>query len=239
MVTFNVFEDFVRKKYPLRSKLRNRTLYALTHDPGLAVWTYAGTSVCGLVAWKGNPPSNDSPMALPTLESRNDLRLALRSMFAKGGAARTVEDVISDLSAATGIPRNETPQPLDAASAISSTSDPAVELHNLQHLQKLWEEIKQLPLRQRVALLLQARDASGESVTHLLPVAGIATINEIAQSLQMNDDDFASLLPRLPVDDLTLAERLGVTRQQVINLRRTARSRLQRRMREPGIRTQQ
>jgi hypothetical protein len=107
------------------------------------------------------------------------------------------------------------------------------ELANLQYLRTLWKEIRELPLLQRRALLLQARDATGESVTHLLPLAGIATTDEIGRSLEMSDRDFASLWPGLPADDLTLAKQLNVTRQQVINLRRAARARLLRRMHEP------
>jgi hypothetical protein len=41
-----------------------------------------------------------------------------------------------------------------------------------------------------------------------------------------------TLLTRLPLDDLTIAARLGLTRQQVINLRKSARLRLARRLRD-------
>jgi len=234
-VTFNAFDDFVRKNYPLRSKLRNRTLYALTHDPALAVWTHSGVSVCGLVAWKGKPLGDESPMPLSTIEAgQKDLRSALRSLFARSRAPRALEDVVSALSAAAGIPLNETPRTLDEVVEIGSrVRDPIADLTHRQYLQALWSEIRELPLRQRIALLLQSRDPSGESAAHLLPVSGIATIREIAQTLEMNDEDLASLWPRLPAEDLTIAERLGVTRQQVINLRRSARSRLLRRMGEP------
>jgi hypothetical protein len=43
-------------------------------------------------------------------------------------------------------------------------------------------------------------------------------------------DEFAAMWNRLPLDDLTIAERLGVNRQRVINLRKSARERLTRRM---------
>jgi hypothetical protein len=236
-VTFNAFEDFVRKNCPLRSKLRNRTLYALTHDPALAVWTHSGVSVCGLEQWKGKPPGDETAMPLSTIDAgQKDLRSALRSLFARSRAPRAVEDVVSALSAAAGIPVNETPRTLDeVVEASSPASDPIAELTNRQYLRVLWNEIRELPLRQRIALLLQSRDPSGESAAHLLPVSGIASVREIAQTLEMSAGDLAALWTRLPVDDLVIAERLGVTRQQVINLRRSARSRLLRRMDEPQI----
>jgi hypothetical protein len=46
----------------------------------------------------------------------------------------------------------------------------------------------------------------------------------------MSMAELSEIWGRLPVDDHTIAERLGLTRQQVINLRKSARARLARRM---------
>ena len=86
-----------------------------------------------------------------------------------------------------------------------------------------------MPVRQRMALLLNLRDEGG-GVAGLLPITGIATVRQIAAALEMADEDFAGLWPRLPLDDASIAGLLGVTRQQVINLRKCARERLARRM---------
>jgi hypothetical protein len=233
MVTFNAFEDLVRRRYPLRAKLRNRTLYFLTHDAALAVWTHAGVSVCGLAAWRGQAPDEVTPMPpVVVTGERNDLRPELRSLLARAGAPRTVEDVVTMLAAATGIPRNETPQPLDDAVQLrSETADPAEELIQLQRLRVLWREILQLPVRQRIALLLQAHDPDGESVMHLIAAAGVATIRDLARALEMSDEELTGMWLHLPATDLTIGKRLGVVRQQVINLRRAARARLMRKMR--------
>ena len=45
------------------------------------------------------------------------------------------------------------------------------------------------------------------------------------------EDRFAELWNDLPLEDSAIAQLLGITRQQVINLRKTARERLARRMR--------
>ena len=97
-------------------------------------------------------------------------------------------------------------------------------------LTRLWSEICELPVAQRQALLLNLRDENGDSALELAPMAGIASIREIAGILQMEDSELAALWNRLPIDDLAIAERLSVTRQQVINLRKAARARLSRRM---------
>ncbi len=65
----------------------------------------------------------------------------------------------------------------------------------------------------------------------MFPEARIATGEEIAAVLEIPAAELASLWPRLPLDDLTIAGRLDLTRRQVINLRKSARARLERRMR--------
>jgi hypothetical protein len=46
--------------------------------------------------------------------------------------------------------------------------------------------------------------------------------------------DLAGLWPELPLDDARIAERLALKRQQVINLRKSGRERLSRRMNKSG-----
>lgn len=99
------------------------------------------------------------------------------------------------------------------------------------HLRWLWTEIRQLPPRQCAALLLNLRDAQGRGVIALFPLTGVATMRQIAQALQMPPEKFAQLWNDLPLDDETIAQHLGITRQQVINLRKVARERLGRRLR--------
>jgi len=64
----------------------------------------------------------------------------------------------------------------------------------------------------------------------LFPETGIASIRQIAATLEMEDEELAELWGKIPLDDLEIAQRLSVTRQQVINLRQSARKRLGRRM---------
>ena len=105
------------------------------------------------------------------------------------------------------------------------------ELQRRTYLRRLWSEIRELKPNQRTALLLNLRDPDGGDVVSVFPVSGIATMNEIADALSMSADELASLWNELPLDDITIANHLSVTRQQVINLRKSARERLTRRMR--------
>jgi len=75
---------------------------------------------------------------------------------------------------------------------------------------------------------LRAGDAT--PALTMLPLTGIASIREIAETLEIATEEFARLWNLLPLDDLAIADLLGITRQQVINLRKSARERLTRRV---------
>jgi hypothetical protein len=112
-------------------------------------------------------------------------------------------------------------------------------------LQRLWIEILQLSPRQRLAYLLNPTGAEIE----VFPDNGIAGIVEIGRSLAMldsqfdllskdfglelsgaYDEKFARVWNRLPLSDKLIARLLDATPQQVINLRKVARERLGRQM---------
>jgi RNA polymerase sigma factor (sigma-70 family) len=104
-------------------------------------------------------------------------------------------------------------------------------LTHRDHLERLWNEIRELPPRQRAALLLNLRDDEGRGMIELWPQTGIAPMAELARALDLTEGALRELWPTLPRDDQWIAERLGVTRRQVINLRKCARERLARRLR--------
>jgi hypothetical protein len=102
------------------------------------------------------------------------------------------------------------------------------------YLSQLWSEIQMLPPRQRMALLLNLRDADGRELVTLLVHTRVAPLAAIAEALQLSGEQLAGLWNRLPIDDATIAEQFGLSRQQVINLRVSARRRLARKMRMPS-----
>lgn len=108
--------------------------------------------------------------------------------------------------------------------------DAAVEIERRWYLKRLWDEITELPLRQRTALLLNLRDENGRGVVDLWIIVGIAEPQTVAAILGMTTEEFAELWNELPLEDSRIAVYLGITRQQVINLRKSARERLARRM---------
>jgi len=114
--------------------------------------------------------------------------------------------------------------------AAAAESDTAWQVEKRIFLQRLWEELQQLPLNQRAALLLNLKDAEGRGCIALFSVTGIATVRKLAEVVEMSAERFAELWNELPLEDARIAELLGLTRQQVINARKSGRERLTRRL---------
>ena len=108
--------------------------------------------------------------------------------------------------------------------------DPAWRVEKKFFLERLWEELQLLPLNQRAALLLNLKDPSGFGCITLFPATGIATVRQLAAALEISPDDLAALWNDLPIEDARIAELTGLTRQQVINARKSGRERLARRL---------
>jgi hypothetical protein len=117
-----------------------------------------------------------------------------------------------------------------AFEAIDEQPDAAWQFEKRTFLGRLWEELQQLPVNQRAALLLNLRDNTGRGCITLFPVTGIANLRELADAVGMNIEGFAQLWNELPIEDARIAELLGITRQQVINARKSGRERLARRL---------
>lgn len=115
--------------------------------------------------------------------------------------------------------------------ALVSQDDVAWQVEKRIFLQRLWEEINQLPLSQRTALLLNLRDANGNGCIALFPALGVASLRQLTVALEMPFEQFAALWNQLPLDDAAIAKLLNLTRQQVINTRKSGRERLARRLR--------
>lgn len=97
-------------------------------------------------------------------------------------------------------------------------------------LLEVWREIELLPPRQRVALLLGLRDENGSAIASLLILLRIATFDQLAAAVELSREELAAIWDQLPLPDQAIAEQLDLTRQQVINLRKSARDRLGRRL---------
>ena len=255
VTTYRACDMRLRQKYPSRWRLKSKVRYLLTHQRGLALWAGDhGEWIAGFEAWQAAGRGVEASERLGEL--RTDAQRAVdrygksqvsasshpgdvtASIFNTLGHPIELDDLVGAMSEILG----EKDQPIQTESSgdeaapgvfdtVASSTDVAREVGNRTYLHDLWDQIVELPPNQRAALLLNLRDDEGRGVIALFPLQGIATVRELADTLGLSHERFAELWHDLPLEDNAIAELLGLTRQQVISLRKVARERLARRMR--------
>ena len=230
---------WLRRQFPERHALKNRLHYLLTRQRGFALWQDAAEkSIAGFDVWR---EQGKQSRKLPEIESLpaqlrkpQELAGAVAGILNHAGGPVEFDDLVSCVAAIQGI----SDQPLESladeeeglAEPAAVAPDQAWRVEKRMFLQRMWEELQQLPRNQRVALLLNLKDATGFSSITLFPATGVATLRQLAEVLEMTPESLAALWGELPIEDARIAEMLGVTRQQVINARKSGRERLARRL---------
>ncbi len=254
VMAYNASDEYLRQKYPRRFSLKNKIKYILTHQSGLALWKdHKDEMVGGLALWQ--QAKKRGIAVSPLSQQQNELKEFLQKQF----TGKSIEQVnLSDLLTRI-FAFSDSPVEIDELVTLVAellgirdlqmqTESDEASLENERHLsfdprevlessfdhrarlERVWKEVCALPVRQRAALLLNLKDEQGESAIVILPMVRIASLIQIAETLEMTAESLASIWNELPLEDTAIAERLGVTRQQVINLRKCARERLARRL---------
>jgi hypothetical protein len=238
---------WMRRQFPERHALKNRLHYLLTRQRGLALWDENGKSVAGFVVWQEQKkPAKAArhlsdvealPNHLRTLKSDKPQELAdaVATILNYAGGPIDFDELVSVIAAIKGIsdqPIESLADDEDATALMPAAPEPdqAWRMEKRMFLERLWEELRQLPLNQRSALLLNLKDPSGFGCITLFPATGIASVPELAAALEMSAERFAEVWNDLPLEDAKIADLLGLTRQQVINARKSGRERLARRL---------
>lgn len=231
-LTYNAIYDYLRRRYPERMRLRNRLRYIFGHDDRFAIWDLKGETICGLARWRDHPAVAATLLAenaTQPMRERDKPGDALRAMFDRAGGPILFDDVVRIAAELWHITDGAAGDRADYE-ARSLARSPAVEMETRQSVEALWKEVQELRSNQRVALLMNLRELDGTNGLALLLIAGVATIEEIAAAINMSVEELSEIWNELPLDDLRIGELLHLTRQQVINLRKSARERLSRRM---------
>jgi hypothetical protein len=231
VIAYHTLYDLRRERFPERTRLKNRLRYVLKRDPRLALWATDAAVLCGLARDRGTAAFQRS------VELRPDLITS--RMRSSDRPADAVVDILTAIGAAVPFDKlvsvvanvwNIHDQPPDRDLTIQPEPiDHLRALAGREYMAAVWHEIELLPPSQRTALLLNLRDSGSSNALTLFILLGIADAPTIANMAGITPAELQDLWDRLPLDDLQIAARLGLTRQQVINLRKSARARLARR----------
>lgn len=237
-VANNSCHNYLRRKYPLRTSLKNKIRYLLSKKPEFAFWeTENGEWLGGLAEWrerKWNPRSMNVPSidSLMSGECAPSAAALLAKIFRRTGAPIELEHLVTLVAEISGIKDQPAP-PLEAEEECNQADASVREDTQIEHkflLQQVWNEIFELPPTQRAALVFNLRDRQGGDIISMILETRIATISQVAQTLNMRPNEFLRLWDSMPLDDQTIAAQLGLTRRQVIKLRWSARKTLARRL---------
>ncbi len=257
VTTYNACDRFLSRKYPNRRRLKNALRYLLAHRENFAVWQDAnGAYVGGFRRWQfvDNESSSlkiellsddaraferDVKVEKSWSEQKNAFEL-LTAIFNWTNTPVEIDLLtsvcaewwnVTDETVAIDAPKTNGNGDEQTQMQIADARPDAYTVNERRdYLQRLWNEIIELPTRQRTAVLLNLKDENGRGAIDLWLVVGVATVEKIARALEMTPAKLAEIWNYLPLEDKRIAEILGLTRQQVINLRKSARERLSRRM---------
>ncbi|MFP5262416.1 MAG: hypothetical protein ACLGJB_10980 [Blastocatellia bacterium] len=249
---YNECNNYLRRKYPARARLRNRLRYVLSHHKQLAIWQPERREwLCGFASWRNQQPSRRASDRLRQLradpgsinyvpnsaQQQQDVLRVVKATFEFVGTPITLDDLIDIVSDILGIKdkaaRSEPDEQLNGAADdawVDTESLFTERIDKQAYLKQLWKEICELPSEQRAALLLNLKDGEGSDITTALVSSGVTTISEMAEALALSVEVFLELWNKLPLSDEEIAARLGVRAQRVSSQRQSGRRRLSRRM---------
>ncbi|HEX7730645.1 MAG TPA: hypothetical protein VF392_16565 [Terracidiphilus sp.] len=276
-VAYRTCSDYLRAKYPVRTSLKNTLRRILDKAEEFEIWeSRTGEPVCGYPGWKNAAFNTDTarvqelradPYKLPTEAIPRcaadhmrwaEWRVLLEGVFAYVDGPVPLDDLIAIVAPVVGMEdvpdTGESEGDDDEGGFDASTlrsSDPTPEAHWMarERLKLYWAAVLKLLVWHRIAYLLNHREGDLEA----LPLYGVATLHDIAESLDMTDRQLAALASELgvapptatgsrgsrfllfwkylPLEDNIVAAVLEVTRAQVIAYRNKARERLKRMLR--------
>jgi len=231
-ISYNALYDFRRERYPERHRLKKSLRHALHRDPRLALWDAGAGAVAGLKSWEGRGDAlasfdvarHDITACMSDSNRPADAMEELLRYAGRPIAFDALVGAVADIWRVRDaiVERNEFPS--------DPRRDQLADAEQRQYMQMLWQEILELPAGQRAALLLNLRDGGGKNALTLFLLLEVTTVEELAAGIGVSVDTLNEIWEELPLDDLTIAARLGVARQQIINMRKSARARLARRL---------
>ena len=243
--------DYLRRKFPQRYSLKHKLRYTLTHVVGLACWQSNASDewLGGLAAWRGDESIRSEarlqelleqvPASVRTTARQSDLVALLKAFFTWAGQPLELDELVGIIAELQGLKEKPLMQGKQAEDLLAQVADQRTsvvdELTARAYLKQLWQEVSQMTPRHCAALLLNLRDEQGGCAVDLLLCMGVASLAQIAAAMAMTEAELAALWQSLPLEDAVIAERLQLSRQQVINLRRSARERLARRLQQAGF----
>ena len=237
VIAYNVWNNFSRRRAPNRERLKNEIRYTLGKFRQFQKWRKDDQIFFGLTKYGEKAAAATAESLIGAVKRkfpvypRADLTDLLTQIFEQAKAALPFADLIHIVVAlwqVKDLPANSFPAETENNFSDLDNHYENFEMH--ADLVQLWQEIRELPENQRIALLYNLRDAKEREMLFQFFNLQIASLAEIAAAMNLSRAEFAAILPLLPLSDREIAAKINLTEKQVGNLRKVARENLERRI---------
>lgn len=230
-IIHNVCNDYLRHKYPERTRLKDRVRDILKRHRDFDLWNGIGGVVCGFKSQRGQAESPRVKVLLHDLtvysntadsighEIRQLAKLNMPEMlgdlFRWSDGPINVDHLIHIISEIKGIKD----RPHESIDKIVYTNQlPAMRsndgydhIASQELLQKIWRALCEVTLNQRRTYLYTQTDYEGQSLLHVIIYRQAVNLSEIIQKLELAREELILLLNRVPMDTTQAAIELGAT----------------------------
>jgi RNA polymerase sigma factor (sigma-70 family) len=250
-VAVNACNDYLRSKYPLRTRLKDKIRDTLERHPDFDIWrSEQGEMVCGFAAWRREMKEGISYERVKKLEEQPELirrewparmdtqKIPLTKVIASilGWVGCTIE--LESLVNAAAVLLDIKEQQFESLDNSSNISPLAASVGGLRYdevleeraaLERLWDEVRRLPANQREVFIFGFANSNGEDLLSLLFDAGVATPSQMAEELGLSLDRLMIIWKQMPMRNADIATLLGVERHQINKWRHRATKQLEKR----------
>src|SRR5262249_50552091 len=226
-VAVNACNDYLRSKYPSRTRLKDQVRDTLERHPDFDIWrSEQGETVCGFAAWRNvmkpcvfyervrkldEQPELIKQELFPRMDSQKiPLTNAIAGVFDWVGCPIELESLVNATALLLDVKERQF-EPLDEDNGLltpaASGSSPRYDdiLEERAALQKLWDEVCRMPANQRETFFFSFANSKGDDLLSLLFNAGVATPSQMAEELGLSLDRLMTIWKKMPMRNMDIA----------------------------------
>jgi len=233
-VAVNICHNYLRSKAPRRYHLKSNLRYLLDSHKGFKIWRGDdGVILCGLADWPQKRTAAISHLDDELLEKLAERCNASGKSLQDADTDRVIAeifryvggpvefDTLVEIVAALQGTKDQPVESLDYCEPnvirrISDSSQRADErIEERERIEEIWEELRRLPPKQRLAICLRFEDENVDDLWSMLLDAGICTPLQLAEEFGLSLKELMSLWAQIPMSNADIAAYFGVRKQQV------------------------
>ncbi len=243
-VAVNACNDYLRSKYPSRSRLKDKIRDLLDRHQDFDIWkSEQDETVCGFAAWRNElkpclfldrvrkleerPEVVGHEMLLSNDSQKTLITSVIAGIFDWVGCPIELDTLVNATVILMDVKELQYEQLDNESSKFTPTSSGSAyqyedALEERAALKILWDEIRRMPANQRETFIFSFANSKGDDLLSLLFDAGVLTPSQMAEELGLPLDRMLAIWKKMPMRNIDIALLLGAERQKVNKWRHRA-----------------